>query len=322
MTTTEIDVSVVIPTRSRWHLLSRAALPAALAQHGVRHEVIVVGGSTDETPQRLDELEDARVVVIRHDSSRGVARARNAGSAAARGRWVSFLDDDVWAPGKLEAQLDAADRARAVLAYAAGAELNANRMYLFAVAPPDPNTLTRELLHWNVIWCGCSNVVARTDLVRQLGGFDEQLFQLADWDLRIRLALAGRAAVAHDVLVGYVMRDESMLLTDRRDVFLELDYLAAKHRAAHEAHGVELDHALLAVGRSRPQGSRDAPARRRAPPPWRSPPRRPGAALRAFAAVMPEALFKLGSRLATNDRRFPQQKLSLPEPDWIERLQP
>ena len=81
------DVSVVIPTRSRWHLLSGAALPSALEQEDVELEVIVVDdGSEDETPARLRELADPRLVVIRHETSRGVAVARNAGISAARGR--------------------------------------------------------------------------------------------------------------------------------------------------------------------------------------------------------------------------------------------
>jgi hypothetical protein len=39
------------------------------------------------------------------------------------------------------------------------------------------------------------------------------------------------------------MQPESMLLTDRRDVFLELEYLVEKHRAASREHGAEFDRA-------------------------------------------------------------------------------
>lgn len=83
-------------------------------------------------------------------------------------------------------------------------------------APPDPETLAPALLRANVIWGGASNVVARTDLLRSLHGFDETLFQLADWDLWIRLALADSAVALDDVLVALVVHGESMLLVDRR----------------------------------------------------------------------------------------------------------
>ena len=190
------DVSVVIPTRSRWHLLSTAALPSALEQEDVELEVIVVDdGSSDETPTVSPRSPTLGSSCIRHEPPGGVAVARNAGISGARGRWVSFLDDDdLWAPRKLRAQLDSAEAASAVFAYAAGGGLDAARRFLFAVAPPEPATVTAQLLRWNVIWCGCSNVLATTDVVTELGGFDERLVQLADWDLWIRLALAGRAA--------------------------------------------------------------------------------------------------------------------------------
>ncbi len=206
--------------------------------------IVVDDGSRDETPARLAELaaQEPRLRVVAHGESRGVAQARNAGIRAARGEWVAFLDDDdLWSPQKLRAQIDAARAAGAAFAYAAAAWLDERHRFLRVPRPPQPEGLAAELLHWNVLWAGCSNVIAQAALVRRLGGFDERLFQLADWDLWIRLALAAPAACCDDVLVGYVMHPESMLLTDRRDVFLEFDRLVAKHADAARAHGVAFD---------------------------------------------------------------------------------
>src|SRR5213592_4830183 len=110
------EVSVVIPTHSRWDLLSTAALPAALAQEAVVLEIVIVDdGSTDSTAERLAEITDTRVRVIRHERARGVAQARNAGIGAARGTWIALLDDDdLWAPDKLRTQLDTATSEGAV----------------------------------------------------------------------------------------------------------------------------------------------------------------------------------------------------------------
>jgi len=319
------DVSIVIPTRSRWRLLSSAALPSALEQVEVDHEVIVVDdGSEDETPQRLAEIGDPRLRALRNEPALGVAAARNRGLREARGRWVSFLDDDdLWSPRKLRVQIDAAEAADAVFAYVGGAGLDPGHRFLYAVAPPDPATVTRQLLRWNVIWCGCSNVLARTELTNELGGFDEQLAQLSDWDLWIRLALAGSAAAVPEILVGYVMHDASMLLTDRRDVFPEMDYLAKKHRAASERYGVEFDRALFSrwVARGHRRAGRRLEAARTYFRGAREN-RDLGAIPRAVGSLAPEQVVELSRRLALTERRSALRKLSVPEPEWIARFRP
>jgi glycosyltransferase involved in cell wall biosynthesis len=237
------DVTVVIPTHSRWDLLSTAALPAALGQKDVDVEVVVVDdGSTDATAAGLADLTDPRVRVVHHDEARGVAHARNAGIAAARGSWIALLDDDdLWAPHKLRAQLTAAVASDAVFAYGGAAALAEDRSWVYSLAPAEPETLRAVLLERNVLWGGCSNVLVRSDVIDKLGGFDERLFQLTDWDLWIRLSEAGRAAACQEVLVGCIEHQRSMLLTSEPDVFEEFDYVERKHRGARETLGVRID---------------------------------------------------------------------------------
>jgi len=241
------DVTVVIPTRDRWDLVSTAALPAALGQEGVELEIVVVDdGSIDRTAEEVRTGFDRRVRVIRHERPRGVAHARNAGIKAARADWVAFLDDDdLWAPEKLRVQLAAAEKTGASFAYGGAAAVTEDRSWLYSLAPPDPDALRLVLLERNVLWGGCSNVVVRTDVVRTLGGFDEQLFQLADWDLWIRLSQEEPGCALPEVLVACIEHRRSMLLTTLEDVFVEFEYLEAKHRAAREAAGVRLDRRIF-----------------------------------------------------------------------------
>jgi glycosyltransferase involved in cell wall biosynthesis len=241
------DVTVVIPTHNRWDLLSSSALPSALGQEDVEIEVIVVDdGSTDTTPEALAGVSDPRLRVLRHDHARGVASARNAGIVAARAGWIAFLDDDdVWSPRKLRLQLDAASAAGACFVYGGAAAVGEDRSWLYSLAPTEPAVLARTLLSRNVLWGGCSNVMACTELVRKLGGFDEHLFQLTDWDLWIRLTQATRVAVCPEVVVGCIVHPGSMLLTSEDDVFHEFEYLVRKHRHASETHSVPFDRALF-----------------------------------------------------------------------------
>src|SRR4051795_10366057 len=101
-------VTVIIPTRNRPDHATRA-VRSALGQVGVDCDVVVVDdGSDAETAARLAALDGDRVTVLRHPVSLGLSTARNAGIAAVDSRWVAFCDDDdLWAPTKLRAQLEA-----------------------------------------------------------------------------------------------------------------------------------------------------------------------------------------------------------------------
>jgi glycosyltransferase involved in cell wall biosynthesis len=316
------EVTVVIPTRNRWAFLSTSALPSALAQQSVNVEVIVVDeGSSDATAGELTNLDEPRLRVIRHESARGVAQARNAGIGAALGGWVAFLDDDdLWAPQKLRRQLDAAAAHDASFVYSGAAWLDERKQFLHALAPPDPEGLAARLLRWNEIWAGGSNVLVRTEVVRRLGGFDERLFQLADWDLWIRLALDGPAAAVNHILVGYVMQPESMLLTDRRDVFAEFQYLVEKHREAAARLGTGPDAAKfgrwVAAGHLR-AGRRRAAARTYAQGAVAT--RNPALLLRAVVALVGWKGLLAARRVARGLRGDDPAKLRVEEPEWIGR---
>ncbi len=92
-------VAIVIPTLDRPAPLRRALL-SALTQQGLDDlplEIVVVDNSRDGSARRMiDDLPEAPGRLIRYLSLPvpGVASARNAGVAAAGGRWIAFLDDD------------------------------------------------------------------------------------------------------------------------------------------------------------------------------------------------------------------------------------
>lgn len=98
------DVSVVIPTYNRAHLLPQT-LASILEQSTLPAEVIVVDdGSTDET-EVLARSFRPPVKYARTENS-GVCRARNVGASLATAPWIAFCDsDDLWHPEKLDSQV-------------------------------------------------------------------------------------------------------------------------------------------------------------------------------------------------------------------------
>ena len=95
--------SVVIPVYNVARCL-RACLESVLAQNGAEWEAILVDdGSTDESGRICDDYAraDSRFLVL-HQPNSGVAAARNAAIARARGEWLIPLDgDDFWEHGFL-----------------------------------------------------------------------------------------------------------------------------------------------------------------------------------------------------------------------------
>ena len=84
------QLSIIIPTRNRPHLLP-LAVESALGQTFSDLEVIVVD---DASTQKAQLPQDSRLRVIRLEQWRGGAGARNVGTEAAQGRWVTYLEDD------------------------------------------------------------------------------------------------------------------------------------------------------------------------------------------------------------------------------------
>jgi glycosyltransferase involved in cell wall biosynthesis len=234
------EVTVVIPTRNRSRLLP-IAVSAALAQEEVEVEVIVVDdASTDDTPKVLAELADERLRVVRLRERHGVASARNIGIAEARAGWLAFLDDDdIWAPRKLRWQLDAAHGHDDAFVYGAAVMIDENHAILRYGQPPEPVELQRALLVRNVIPGGCSNVIARTGLVKRVGGFDERLSHLADRDLWIRLAHSGHPVACPYVVVAYLLHAGNMRHQREPDGIEEVEYLLEKFRPVRRQYGLE-----------------------------------------------------------------------------------
>lgn len=106
-------ISVVIPTRSRPELVTRA-VRSALAQTFEDIEVIVViDGPDAETRAALATVSDRRFRVIELAERGGAPGARNAGVRQAQGTWTALLDDDdEWLAQKLAVQLELAKSAR------------------------------------------------------------------------------------------------------------------------------------------------------------------------------------------------------------------
>lgn len=200
-------ISVVIPCYNAVRYIG-ATLRSVLAQQVPQLDVVVVDdGSSDGAPELV--ARDFPQVRLIRQPNQGVAVARNTGIAAARSDWIAFVDaDDIWLPGKLQAQWQAlqalrtpgqaSDQPPARLSYTAwhvwpstDPEPTAALLAELAAQAGDParwagptGWIYPELLLSCEVWT--STVLAHRSLFEEAGVFDPTLRQGEDWDLWLR----------------------------------------------------------------------------------------------------------------------------------------
>jgi GT2 family glycosyltransferase len=210
------DVSVIVVTWNGRRFLD-ACLTSLAAQAGVSFETILVdNASTDGT------VDDVRarypwVRIVALSENRGFAGGNNAGAAAARGRFVAFLNNDTIAePGWLAALRRGIDEP-------AGIALTTARI-VYMHDPTIVDSAGDGMLRWGGAFkhghggpvadametrdvfgvCGAACLMP-TALFRALGGFDEDFFvSHEDVDLSYRARLRGyRCRYVADAVVRH-----------------------------------------------------------------------------------------------------------------------
>ena len=256
-------LSVVTPTRDKRALLERtlAALRVQVLPPGTAWEIVVVNdGSSDDTGAWLAAQAGAAgppLRVVTPPANVGRARARNLGAAAARGRWLLFLDDDIVAPpGLLAAHLDLLQRhpGDGVIGFAVTAPELVDAPHLryldtrgVARLPAGPAP-ARYFVTQNAS-------VPRQAFV-DVGGFDEAFRAYGFEDMEVAFRLEDQAQVRFHCLPAPVPvhvhhHTLAQLLAKRRECgHGSLQRLAARH--PHRLREMSLHHVLDGVGQPGP----------------------------------------------------------------------
>ncbi len=181
------NISVIIPTHSRPHLLPRAVESALAA--GTDVEVVVVDdASTDDTAEACRGMKG--INYVRLDHNQGVAGARNVGVLTSSAEYIAFLDDDdLRLPGSLDLQL-AMLRNTPDVALIYGQALIGGAIDRFT---PDryPQPCPEGDVFWQLVtqnFIPCGSVLFRRSCLFSTGLLDRSIAGIDDWDLWVRVA--------------------------------------------------------------------------------------------------------------------------------------
>jgi glycosyltransferase involved in cell wall biosynthesis len=216
-------VSVVIPAYNAAGFI-RTALDSVLNQTFEDFEVVVVDdGSCDDTASIVQGY-GARVRLYSQRQG-GASKARNHGISKATGELVAFLDaDDLWRPRKLERQVDLFRRRPDLGLVATGHEVVYDRFPTKVSRPDkrqrlfsDGNVARSILINSGIL---TSSIMVPRKILRDLGGFNEDLRIGEDDDLWIRITVRHPADLVDEVLVrhrvreGSLSKDQELLFSD------------------------------------------------------------------------------------------------------------
>ena len=178
-------VSVVVPAYNAEAFVGEA-VESALAQSYRPIEVIVADdGSTDGTAEVVRAFGDP--VRCFGQENQGPAGARNLALRHAGGEYVAFLDaDDRWHPEKIRLQVETMEREPdlGLLATRSGTASDIN-------IPLPTGDVPVERVPFEALYIRnyfmTSSVMARREILDEVGGFDTQFFGPEDYDMWLRL---------------------------------------------------------------------------------------------------------------------------------------
>lgn len=212
-------VSILIPTFRRPQLLEEA-VASALQQAGFDdYEVIVL--DNDPAGDAATEAVIRRhlrpgLMYYRNDVNLGMTGNWNRIIELARGEWITLLHDDDWlAPGFLRLMVAGlpADADLMVAQAMIGSASYDPSLLPPPEGSPTPTRVSPELMVLGNL-SPAPGILVRRRVVLAAGGYDDDYYPCADYDLGIRIALTGRAYHFPAVLSYYRNSDSETFKGD------------------------------------------------------------------------------------------------------------
>lgn len=226
-------VSVIIPTYKRAMYLKRA-INSVLAQSYKNIEIIVVDDNEPDSIYRKDNenmlkefIEENKVIYIKHPKNMNGAAARNTGIKKAKGKYITFLDDDdYFIDNRIEIIVDRLKNNAEYDGAYTGFKCVSNNKVVFKRNGEKSGNLKLNVLMQDSFFGTGSNMFFKAEIVKKIGFFDEKFTRHQDMEYMARFFDYGKILAVKDILVIKYLDDKTnvqnfkkMLCT--KEMFLE-----------------------------------------------------------------------------------------------------
>lgn len=198
-------VSIIITTYKGHEKLGRA-INSALAQTYSHTEIIVVDDNTRGTKERyltekvMKMYQYDNIIYLKHDVNSNGAVARNTGIKAAKGRYITFLDDDDYiVEDRVEEAVTRLKKNFASIFLCSVCVVRKD-IDMRIIHVPSELCVKDILLNDRIIGTG-SNLFVEMDTVKAVQGFDESFERYQDREFLIRICETGKVYVSNKIQV-------------------------------------------------------------------------------------------------------------------------
>lgn len=226
-----IYISVVLCTYNDERYI-KSSVDSVLNQTYPYFELIIVNdGSTDNTLQILENIEDERIRIINKPNT-GLADSLNEGIKAAKYQWIARMDgDDISLPNRFEAQIKLIDSGASVI----GGQfyvIDENSEYKSNIPSNNPLTPLRSKLYvmlgWNPL-AHPSALISKKAL-SMVGGYDPNFSASQDMDLWFRISKKHKIINTKEIVLLY-RKHSNNISNGRKEFQTKMAFMAYIKRA-------------------------------------------------------------------------------------------
>jgi glycosyltransferase involved in cell wall biosynthesis len=205
-----ITVTIVLPSYNRAHYIG-LTIESCLAQTYKEFELIIVDdGSKDNSIEVIESYtaKDSRIKLIKNPVNKKLPGTLNNGFKNANGKYYTWIsDDNLFAPNALEKMVKILDNHSDIgLVYADYISINDDGKTLARIYQEPPEYLP-------IRDCVGACFLYRASVAEQIGGYNEQMFLIEDYEYWLRLGLVTKLYHIAEPLYFYRVHATSLTKT-------------------------------------------------------------------------------------------------------------